>query len=107
MLCVALRPHDEVVETHQHDVSKIAEAVHHGVLEGGSSIFESKGYDSVGKCAPWGCECHFVMVFFPDLDLVVARKSIHEGEGLMSDACINDMVDERHAPLRSWNSVQM
>ena len=44
---------------------------------------------------PWGCECHFVMVFFPDLYLVVTEKSVHEGEGLMSNACINDLVDER------------
>ena len=71
------------------------EAVCHGILEGGSSIFEFKGHDLVGECAPWGCECHFVTVFFPDLDLVIARKSIHEGEGLMSGACIDDLVNER------------
>ena len=35
------------------------------------------------------------MVLFLDLDLVVAGKSIHEGEGLMSGACIDDLVDER------------
>ena len=28
-------------------------------------------------------------------DLVISEKTIHEGEGLMSDACINDLVDER------------
>ena len=35
------------------------------------------------------------MVFFPDFDLVVSGKTIHEGEGLMSSACIDDLVDER------------
>ena len=94
MLFVALRPRDEVVETHQHDVSKIAEAVHHGALEGGSSIFEAKGHDSVGECAPLGCEYRFVMVSFLDLDLVVSGKIIHEGEGLMSGTCIDDLVNE-------------
>ena len=34
------------------------------------------------------------MVFFLDLDLVVAEKSIHEGEGLMSGTCVDDLVDE-------------
>ena len=95
MLYVALRLHDEVVETHQCDVSKIVEAVCHGALEGGSNIFEAKGHDSVGECAPWGCEFHLVMVFFLDLELVIAEKSIHEGEGLMFGACIDDLVYER------------
>ena len=35
------------------------------------------------------------MVLFLDLDLVVARKSVHEGEGLMFSSCIDDLVDER------------
>ena len=34
------------------------------------------------------------MVFLPDLDLVVSRKTIDEGEGLMFGACIDDLVDE-------------
>ena len=35
------------------------------------------------------------MIFFSDLDLVVSKKTIHEGEGLMSGACINDLVNGR------------
>ena len=73
---------------------EIVEAVRHGVLEGRSSIFEAKGHDSVGECAPWGCECRLVMIFFMDLDLVVSEKSVDEGEGLMSSTCIDDLVDE-------------
>ena len=75
-------------------MNKFKEAVHHGALEGGSCILEAKGHDSVGECAPWGCEFHFLTVFFQDLDLVVTKKSVHEGEGLISGACINDLVDE-------------
>ena len=70
-------------------------AVHHGELEGGSNIFEAKGHDSVGECAPWGCECRLVMVLFLDLDLVVSEKTIHERKGFMSSAWIDDLVDER------------
>ena len=33
-------------------------------------------------------------VFFLDLDLVVPEKTVHEGEGLMSGVCIDDLVDE-------------
>ena len=34
------------------------------------------------------------MIFFLDLDLVISRKSIHEGKGLMSGACIDNLIDE-------------
>ena len=34
------------------------------------------------------------MVFFPDLDLVIAEKSVHEGKGLMSGAYNDDLIDE-------------
>ena len=75
-------------------MNEIAKAVCHGTLEGGSSIFQAKGHDLVGECAPWGCEFRFVMVFFLDLDLVVSGKTIHEGKGLMYGACVDDLVDE-------------
>ena len=99
VLCVVLRPRDEVVETNQHDVNEITEAVCHGTLEGGSKIFEAKGHDSVHECAPWGCEHHLVMVFFLDLHLVVSGKSVHERKGFMSSACIDDLVNERCAEV--------
>ena len=56
------------------------EAVCHGALEGGSSVFQAEGHDLVCEGAPWGYECHLIMVFFLDLDLVTPKKSIHEGK---------------------------
>ena len=29
-----------------------------------------------------------------DLNLVISKKSVHEGKGLMSGACINNLIDE-------------
>ena len=94
MLYVVLQPCNEVVETNQHDVNEITEAMCHGMLEGGSSIFEAKGHEWIRKCAPWGCECRLITVFFLDLDLVIFKKTIHEGKGLMSGTCIDDLIDE-------------
>ena len=34
------------------------------------------------------------MIFFPNLNLVVSRKSIHEGKYFMSGACIDDLIDD-------------
>ena len=94
MLCLLLRLRNEVVKTNQHNVNEVIEAVCHGALEGGSSIFQAKGHDSICEGAPWGCECALVMIFFSDLDLVISRKSVHEGKDLICGACINNLIDE-------------
>ena len=86
---------EAVVETNQHNANEVEEAMCHGVLEGGSNIFQAKGHDSIHECAPRGCECCLITVLFLDLYLVISRKSVHEGKGLMSSACINDLIDER------------
>ena len=58
------------------------------------AFFQAKGHDSISECAPWGCECCLITVFFLNLDLVISRKTVHEGKGLMSGARINDLIDE-------------
>ena len=52
MLCLLLRLRDEVVETNQHNVNKVMEAVCHLALEGVSRFSEAKGHDPVRECAP-------------------------------------------------------
>ena len=66
----------------------------HGALEGVSIIFQAKGHDSICECASQGCECSLITIFFPDLDLVISEKFIHEGKVLMSGACIDDLIDK-------------
>ena len=80
-------------------MNEVTEAVCHGALEGGSSVSHAKGHDLICECAPWGCECHFIMVLFLDLDLVISRKTIHEVKGLMSGACIDDLIDDRYGEV--------
>ena len=64
------------------------------MLEGGSSFLQTKGNYSIGECAPRGCECSIVTILFPDLNLIISRKAVHEGKDLMSGACIDDLIDE-------------
>ena len=87
-------------------MNEVTEAVCHGTLEGGSSIFQAKGHDSICKGAPWGYECRLVTVFFLDLDLVISGKTIHEGKCLMSSACIDDLINERCGEVVFGKSVQ-
>ena len=75
-------------------MDEVTETVCHGMLEGGSSVLQTKGHYSMSECAPWGSECSLVTILFPDLNLVIFGKSIHEGKDLMSGACIDNMIDE-------------
>jgi hypothetical protein len=43
-----------------------------------------------------GNECGFVLIGWVDLNLVIARESVHEGESLVADAIIDNLIDERH-----------
>ena len=81
------------------------ETVCHGTLEGGSSVLQTKGHYSIGKCAPRGCECSLVTIFFLDLDLVTSEKIIHEGKDLMSGACIDNMIDEGCWEVVFWTHL--
>ena len=65
-----------------------------GMVEGGSSVLYTKWHYSICECAPWGCECSLVTIFFLDMNLVISGKAIHEGKDLMSDARINNLIDE-------------
>ena len=75
-------------------MDEVTETMCHGTLEGGSSILQTKYHYSMSECAPQGCECSLITIFFLDLDLVISGKSVHEGKYLMSGACIDNLIDE-------------
>ena len=62
----------------------------------GSNIFKAKWHNTICKRAPGGCERSLVLVFFPDLNLVLTGKTIHERKDFMSGIGVNDMVNERN-----------
>ena len=73
---------------------QVMKDVIHGSLECASCVFQAKWHYLVYKCAPGGGERVFVPVSVTDLNLIVPRESIHEGEGLMTRTSIDDLVDE-------------
>jgi hypothetical protein len=52
----------------------------HGALESGANIIEAKSHDTTHKSAPRGSECGFVLIGWVNLNLVVARETVHEGQ---------------------------
>jgi hypothetical protein len=66
----------------------------HGLLESCASIFEAEGHDTICKRTPRGDECGFLLIGWVNLNLVIARESIHEGESLVAGTIIDDLIDE-------------
>jgi hypothetical protein len=95
MFSAFLGSRGEVIQVSEDDASEIMENVSHGLLECHTCVLESKRHNTLRKSTPWGCECGFILIHWMDLDLVVAREAIHEGQGLMAGTIIDEMFDER------------
>jgi hypothetical protein len=94
MMNASLGSSCEVIQVCKNDMSQIMKDVCHGPLESGASILEAKRHDTIRKGAPRGSECGFVLIGWVNLDLVVARETIHEGQSLVTHAIIDNLVDE-------------
>ena len=84
----------EVIKIRFHELSNIMESVRHRLLESRSSIFKTKGHFLVGEGAPREDESGLMLIFWLDLDLIVARESIHKGEYFISRTIIQDLINE-------------
>jgi hypothetical protein len=49
----------------------------------------------IRKSTAWGSKSGFILICWMELDFIVAREHIHEGQGLMDDTVIDNLVDER------------
>ena len=47
------------------------------------------------KNYPTGNKCGFILISWVDLNLVIAKESIHKGDILVADAVVNNLIDER------------
>jgi hypothetical protein len=84
----------EIVQVGENDLSQIMKNVCHGTLESGFSVLEAKRHDMVCKGTPGGSECGFVLIGWVDLNFVVSREVVHEGQGLVAGTIIDNLVIE-------------
>jgi hypothetical protein len=75
VLGVFLGSSGEVVQVGEDDGSQIVKDVCHGPLKSCTSIF--------------------VLIGWVDLNLVIARESVHKGESLVVGAFVDNLIDER------------
>jgi hypothetical protein len=68
--------------------------VRHSLLKSGAGIFKAEGHDAIGKRTPRGNECGFILIGWVDLNLVIARESVHKGKSLVAGAVVDNLIDE-------------
>jgi hypothetical protein len=86
----------EIVQVSENDLSQIMKNVCHGMLKSGSGLLEAKRNDMICKSTARGSECSFVLISWVDLNLVVARETVHEGKRFMSSTIIDNLVNKGH-----------
>jgi hypothetical protein len=94
MLNVFLRSSSEVIQVGEDGVREIMKNVSHSPLEFRTCVLESKRHDTIGKSTTRGSECGFVLVCWMNLNLIIAREPVHEGQGLVVGTIIDNLVDE-------------
>jgi hypothetical protein len=95
MLSACLGSGGEVIQVCEDDMSHIMKDVCHGPLKSGTIILEAEGHDTIGESTLGGSECGFV-IGWVDLNLVVARETVHEGQSFVASIIIDNLVDKGH-----------
>jgi hypothetical protein len=63
----------EVVQISKNDARKIMKNIVHGPLERSTCVLESKRHDTIRQGTPRGNKCGFILIYWMDLDLIVAE----------------------------------
>jgi hypothetical protein len=81
---------------------KIMKSERHSSLECSPNIFKAKRHLLIRESTPRTYECHFMLILRPDMDLIIAQKSIHEGEYFSSCTLIDNMIDKWGGEVVFW-----
>lgn len=80
----------------------IMKSIRHVLLEGGPNIFKDKWKLLVSEGTPWENGSGFVLIRRENVDLIIARKSIHEGKYNTCGIVPNDLVNEGDRIVILW-----
>ena len=68
----------EIIKVHLNDVFNVVKRIGHGTLECGSGILGAKGKLPIGEGSQREYKCRLVLIGEQYLNMIIARKSIHE-----------------------------
>src|SRR5262249_45447371 len=83
-----------VINIHFHvHMHHVMEYSRHSPLVCGSSILETKRHDYIAVNSPWCGERGFLLIFFSKADLIISRKSVHEGQHLVASGVVDQDIN--------------
>jgi hypothetical protein len=89
-----MRVRSQVIDIGLENVFQAMEIITEGSLESSSNIFETERHFHVCKHTPRKNKCFIFLVLRMDLDLIIARESIHKGKYLTSNTLVNNIINE-------------
>jgi hypothetical protein len=85
----------QIVQIRLNDMLNIVESVGHSSLKRSTSVLQTERKFTVSESTPRTNESGFVLVLRSDVDLIIARKSIHERKDFVAGTVIDNLIDER------------
>jgi len=84
---------------------QVMERKRNGSFKCSSNIFNSKRHLYIRESPPRTYKSHLVLILGSDVNLIVSKKSIHEGEYFSSCTLIDNMVNEGCGEVVFWTSL--
>ena len=92
--------HHHIIDVTFHRVAdQVAKNTRHGTLVSGAGVLQSERHDGVVEVALWGPKCSVNGVVWVHLDLVVARRAVHEGQCTMPRSGVDDDFRDRYGEI--------
>ena len=92
----------EVIQIRLYDVFYIVKSIRHRTLKGSTGIFEAEGDLFISKGAPGTDEGGLMLICRSNVDLVVARKTVHKRINLATRTFIDKLVDKGSGVVVFW-----
>ena len=92
----------KVIQIRLYDVPDIMKGIRHLTLKSGTGILETERELFISESTPWTDKGRLVLIGRCDINLVVARKAVHERIYLTPSTLINKLVNERCGVVIFW-----
>jgi len=105
VIAALTRMSGKVIQVRPNDVADVVEHIRHRSLKCIPNIFKAKGKPFVLESTPGEDEGCLILISRCNVDLVVARKTIHERKEFSPSTFINDLINEGSGVVIFWTGA--
>ena len=86
--------HGYIIEIQLYDVLDIMKSIRHGALKSRTSVLQNERHFLVGKGTPRTNESSLVSIHGKNINLIIARETIHQREYFTPSTIVDDLVNK-------------